>query len=142
MMDLAMVAGGSRPSDREDRDRCASCSGISRPGGSQLIRPFRFGAPFLLGNAAPILLEGAASADTHSDELPPPMAGRQLLSFTDSRQGTARFAAKLQISSERNFVRSVIYHAVQDALARAPDTSGLDEKIIGDVVFGKPIGYR
>ena len=115
--------------DRDDRDRCASCNGISRQGGSQLIRPFRFGAPFLLGNAAPILLEGAASADRHSGELSPPMAGRQLLSFTDSRQGTARFAAKLQISSERNFVRSVIYHAVQDAAARTPDTSSLDEKI-------------
>ena len=115
--------------DRENRDKCASCSGAARTGGSQLIRSFRFGAPFLLGNAAPLLLEGAASAERHSGELPPPMEGRQLLSFTDSRQGTARFAAKLQISSERNFVRSVIYHAVQDALARTPDTSSLDEKI-------------
>lgn len=114
--------------DREDRDRCASCNGSSRPG-SQLIRPFRFGAPFLLGNAAPLLLEGAASAEWHGGELPPPMAGRQLLSFTDSRQGTARFAAKLQIGSERNFVRSVIYHAVQDAVTRTPDTGSLDDNI-------------
>jgi hypothetical protein len=115
--------------DRENRDRCASCSGTARAGGSELIRSFRFGAPFLLGNAAPQLLEGAASAERHIGELPPPMEGRQLLSFTDSRQGTARFAAKLQIGSERNFVRSVIYHAVQDAVARTPDTASLDEKI-------------
>ena len=45
-----------------------------------------------------------------------PSAGRRLLSFTDSRQGTARMAAKLQIESERNFVRSFVYHQVQSSM--------------------------
>jgi hypothetical protein len=85
---------------------CPHCSPKGRKG-PQLIRPLRFGAPFILGNAAPILLEGVESATAEAgDRLP--SAGRRLLSFTDSRQGTARMAAKLQIESERNFVRSFV----------------------------------
>ncbi len=61
----------------------------------------------------------------------PPFDGHQLLSFTDSRQGTARIAAKLQIGAERNFVRSVVYLAAQDALAKGGGTPELDEEIAG-----------
>src|SRR5260370_31510417 len=60
------------------------------------------------------------------------MQGRQLMSFTDSRQGTARLSAKLQIGSERNFVRSIVYHAVQDAIqqgAKKEDLAELDAQI-------------
>lgn len=81
---------------------CPHCSPTGRRG-PELIRPLRFGAPFILGNVAPILLESVEPAKADAGE---PSAGRRLLSFTDSRQGTARMAAKLQIESERNFVRS------------------------------------
>ena len=54
-----------------------------------------------------------------------PFDGRQLLSFTDSRQGTARLSAKMQTEAERNFVRSAVYHAVQSQLTPNPET--LDE---------------
>lgn len=33
-----------------------------------------------------------------------------MITFSDSRQGTARFAIQAQLESERNFVRSFIYH--------------------------------
>jgi DEAD/DEAH box helicase domain-containing protein len=93
---------------------CPHCNPTGRKG-PELIRPLRFGAPFILGNAAPILLEGVESARAEAgDRLP--SAGRRLLSFTDSRQGTARMAAKLQIESERNFVRSFVYHHVQASM--------------------------
>ncbi|WP_420392105.1 DEAD/DEAH box helicase [Acuticoccus sp.] len=97
--------------DGHDKTACPHCT----PGGAKrpLLRPLRFGAPFLVGNAAPILLEGLRPADTAE---PRPSDGRRLLSFTDSRQGTARFAAKLQMEAERNFVRSYVYHVVQDTL--------------------------
>jgi hypothetical protein len=93
---------------------CPHCTPTGRKG-PELIRPLRFGAPFILGNAAPILLEGAESAKAESG-IKLPSAGRRLLSFTDSRQGTARMAAKLQIESERNFVRSFVYHQVQASM--------------------------
>lgn len=111
--------------DGESSHSCDVCH-TSRKNGSDLVRPFRFGAPFILQNATPILLESAASAVDGKPANPVPIAGRQLLSFTDSRQGTARFSAKLQVGAERNFVRSFVYHAMQSALKDRPDTSQLD----------------
>lgn len=103
---------------------CPHCSPTGRHG-PDLIRPLRFGAPFILGNAAPILLEGVEPATTAAGEKLP-SEGRRLLSFTDSRQGTARMAAKLQNDSERNFVRSFIYHQMQASMRPPP---GLEAEI-------------
>ncbi|MBR1240305.1 DEAD/DEAH box helicase [Bradyrhizobium sp. AUGA SZCCT0274] len=103
---------------------CPHCQPGGR-NGSELIRSLRFGAPFILGNAAPILLEGVEPAKAEAGETLP-SGGRRLLSFTDSRQGTARMAAKLQIESERNFLRSFVYHQVQASMQPAP---GADQEI-------------
>lgn len=92
------------------------------------LRPLRFGAPFILGNAAPILLEGVEPA-RDAGETRLPSGGRRLLSFTDSRQGTARMAAKLQVEAERNFVRSFIYHQVQASMKAAPEAAEEVEKL-------------
>ena len=76
----------------------------------ELFRPIRIGAPFLLGTAIPTLLE-AMPALTDGAE-PRPLDGRRLITFTDSRQGTARIAVKLQQESERDYVRSLLYHSL------------------------------
>ncbi len=112
---------------------CPACNTQALPGGD-LLRPIKFAAPFILGTATPILLHGAARAPNADDpelwshDVAPPVAGRQLLSFTDSRQGTARLSAKLQVASERNFVRTFIYHAVQDALSTGGDSAAIAQK--------------
>jgi DEAD/DEAH box helicase domain-containing protein len=110
---------------------CPHCSPTGRKG-PELIRPLRFGAPFILGNAAPILLEGVAPAKAEPG-VKLPSAGRRLLSFTDSRQGTARMAAKLQIDSERNFVRSFVYHQVQASMRPQPGADREAEKLKTDI---------
>ncbi|QEW21111.1 ATP-dependent helicase [Marinibacterium anthonyi] len=79
----------------------------------------RFGSPFLLGNAIPQLLEALPRPD--GIDGPAPLGGRRLLSFTDSRQGTARFAAKLQQEAERGLTRAAIWHAVQGKAAGDPE---------------------
>jgi DEAD/DEAH box helicase domain-containing protein len=117
-----------RFSGADDRS-CAACGATRKPGEAPLIRSFRFGAPSVLQNATPVLLESASACDGGQPPQSVPSGGRQLLSFTDSRQGTARFSAKLQIGSERNFVRSFIYHTVQAELAQRPDTSRLEDEI-------------
>ena len=33
-----------------------------------------------------------------------------MITFSDTRQGTARFAMRAQMEAERNFVRSFVYH--------------------------------
>lgn len=97
----------------DDHKARACCDRAST---SNLI-PYRFGAPFLMGNAIPSLLQ-ALPPMTGLDS---PSRGRRLLSFTDSRQGTARFSAKLQLDAERNLTRAAIYHAVQSRDADDPD---------------------
>lgn len=105
---------------------CPACSAKSK--GRDKLYPFRFGAPFIVSNAAPILL--SAMPPSNKVQVPAlpqtapdmPASGRQLLSFTDSRQGTARMAAKLQIESERAFVRSFIYQMVQHKSGGTGDT--------------------
>ncbi|WP_292583900.1 DEAD/DEAH box helicase [Mesorhizobium sp.] len=105
---------------------CPSCSARNKVGDK--LYPFRFGAPFIIGNAAPMLLAAMPAADKvvvpPLPQMPPdlPASGRQLISFTDSRQGTARMAARLQIESERAFVRSFIYQAVQLKAAGGGET--------------------
>jgi DEAD/DEAH box helicase domain-containing protein len=87
---------------------------------SHAVRLFsiRLGGPFLLGSIVPELLDDAFEApvpitDGEPDNRLRPADGRQLLMFTDSRQGTARLAAKLQRDAEQAYVRAFIYHTLQ-----------------------------
>lgn len=71
------------------------------------FRSCRTGRNFVLGVSVPVLLQHMPPADKPKDL---PLEGRRTISFTDSRQGTARFAARSQGEAERNYVRSFIYH--------------------------------
>ncbi|WP_421566795.1 DEAD/DEAH box helicase [Ochrobactrum sp. EDr1-4] len=114
----------------EKADFCPCCGKTSTRGVDSLLRPARFGAPFMIANAAPILLQGV---DPGRVDISVPSQGRRLLSFTDSRQGTARMSAKMQAEAERNFVRSFVYHTVQHSISTATqvDTNALKEEIAG-----------
>jgi hypothetical protein len=59
-----------------------------------------------------------------------------MITFTDSRQGTARFSAKMQLDSERNFVRSYVYHR----LANLSEQNELDESTKGIIDALKSMG--
>lgn len=120
--------------DRVNPEACPACQEQVSRAQSSLLRPFRFGAPFLLSNAVPVLLEAVEPLLAVADrEHTPPAEGRQLLSFTDSRQGTARFAGKLQSAAERNYIRALIYFAVQDTCridpAKAKEIEEIDKQI-------------
>lgn len=106
--------------DLQRGEYCGACGTDMRNSAAkrELFRPIRFGAPFLIGNATPLLIEGIQPPFVDPEAAHrPPAEGRQLLSFTDSRQGTARFAASIQTNSERGFVRALVYHLVQQSLA-------------------------
>lgn len=96
---------------------CPAC-GESEP----LFRKARVGAPFLLGGLLPTLLEYAPDGESPADR---PYRGRRLLTFSDSRQGTARLAAKLQQDAERTKTRGLIYHHVLKE--SAPNTDALTD---------------
>jgi len=80
---------------------------------SELFRPIRLGAPFLLQTSTPTILKYMKPLAQGNESLP--LDGKRLISFTDSRQGTARFAVKLQQSTERSFIESFLYHRIADA---------------------------
>lgn len=93
---------------------CVCCVGSGSKSWQQ-FRAVRLGAPFYLGVAVPTLLAQAPPIKGSKDPLP--LDGRQMITFTDSRQGTARFAVRAQLESERNFVRSFIYHKLWNLAA-------------------------
>ena len=112
------------------------CCGEAHHETSRIV-PQRYGAPFLLGNAMPLLLAATPSLGSNRAL---PSGGRRLLSFTDSRQGTARFAAKLQQEAERNLTRAAIWHGVQEAGKADPDkAASLMQDIAGLEVAVKAV---
>ncbi len=100
-----------------DRSSCPCCgAGAAK---RRLFRSLRLGGPFMVATAANVLLDHAPERARATHEMP--FGGRQLITFTDNRQGTARFAAKWQQDSERNYFRSVIYHALHAVDVTAGD---------------------
>lgn len=98
----------------------------------QLFRFSRLGAPFLIGTIMPSLLEFAPDGEKPADT---PWRGRRLLSFNDSRQGTARLAAQLQQDSERNRIRGLVYHiALQHSREQSDGSRENLSKLISDLV--------
>ncbi|MBF0449993.1 MAG: DEAD/DEAH box helicase [Candidatus Magnetomorum sp.] len=103
--------------DGNERLTCICCN--TKEQNSYLFTPIRIGAPFLLQTAIPIILNQMPAFNNAINDLP--HQGRRILSFTDSRQGTARFSTKLQLETERNFVRSVLYHSVHARIEKPDD---------------------
>ena len=91
------------------------------------LQPQRYGPPFLMGTSLPGLVEALAPPQ---DEPGLPMGGRRALTFSDSRQGTARLAAKLQQEAERTLTRAFLYHAVQQDTGPDPEERAKLEKKI------------
>lgn len=122
---------------------CPHCGAPPNDNRASPLRSFRFGAPFLIQNAAPTMLEGVSPARDRSVAIP--AEGRQLLSFTDSRQGTARFAASIETMSERGAVRALVYHLVQRRAASSSHSTderqSLEETVraLGQAVKTHPI---
>lgn len=92
-----------------------------------MLRPMRVGAPFFLGISTPTILEHAPEDGKWPNDRP--FGGRRIITFSDSRQGTARFALKSQIEAERNFVRSTLYHLVQSKIPPAVSRQELEERL-------------
>lgn len=101
--------------------RCARCGRVERRPG-ELFRDTRRGGPFFLRSIIPLLLDYTPPIDANPGGVP--ARGRRLITFTDSRQGTARFALDAQLDAERNFTRGVVYH--QLAAKRLSGAAGAD----------------
>lgn len=116
----------SRPS-LDTSLRCGRCRGTeSAEAQEERFRPARAGGSFFLGVSIPTLLEHTPRQEKAAEPLP--MGGRRTITFSDSRQGTARFALSMQLGAERNHIRSELYHQLHQKLkASTPDAAGLQQ---------------
>ena len=87
---------------------CLRCGGKDQ---RHMFRELRVGAPFALSTIVPTALEHVPPLKSGAHL---PSQGRRLLGFSDSRQGSARLAVRLQQEAERNKVRSILYHALAE----------------------------
>ena len=111
---------------------CLRCG--ARDHRRRLLRELRIGAPFALSTIVPTALEHTPPMRNGAGL---PSQGRRLLGFSDSRQGSARLAVRLQQEAERNRVRSILYHALVDE-RKVPDTGRLQEEIDALRASGSP----
>jgi DEAD/DEAH box helicase domain-containing protein len=89
--------------------RCHRCGQKEKRQG-QLFRPARSGAAYHLLMSIPTLLEHTHPISDKATDVP--FGGRRLITFSDSRQGTARFSLQSQLDAERNYSRSWLYHQI------------------------------
>ncbi len=87
--------------------RCHRCGQKEKRQG-QLFRPARSSAAYHLLMSIPTLLEHTPPISDKATNVP--FGGRRLITFSDSRQGTARFSLQSQLDAERNYSRSWLYH--------------------------------
>lgn len=92
--------------------------------GSKPIRRAMLGSPFYVANAVPTLLEFCPDPAVDKEiGLGPnslPGRGRKLITFTDSRQGTARMAVRMQQEAERSRLRGMVFEALKSKQLDAP----------------------
>lgn len=111
--------------DSEGVLACPCCGGSGTDG--RQFRRAQIGAPFLLGNIIPTLLEFCPDGER---PLNSPMRGRRMITFTDSRQGTARIAAQLQQDAERMALRAAVYRKlVAGSLGKSPEQVEVEKRI-------------
>ena len=112
---------------------CVNCEYSLR--GREFYRRALLGTPFYISNSMPSLLD-ACSEGQKPSELP--SRGRRLITFTDSRQGTARISTKLQQDSERDSIRSLVYgqcasnvHSISSAekLSKQAELAKMEERV-------------
>ncbi|MCY4330833.1 MAG: DEAD/DEAH box helicase, partial [Endozoicomonadaceae bacterium] len=91
---------------------CSRC-GNKTPGRSLPFRRALLGSPFYVANAVPTVLEYCPDFDNKEVEQlhgaqSLPGRGKRLITFTDSRQGTAKMAIKMQQEAECNKLRGLV----------------------------------
>lgn len=115
------------PEPNEVALRCPHCRQKERVAG-QGFGPLMLGQNLSLRVALSALLEESpVAANRIAGNLP--SEGRRLITFTDSRQGTATLALRGQLESERNYVRSSLYHYLWSrASSASPEEIAAEER--------------
>lgn len=121
-------------------NECHNCGSVTQEGYLPVNRSI-LGAPFYVTKAVPTILEFCPDITikeleengvTNISPQSLPSFGRRLITFTDSRQGTARMSVQMQQEAQRSRLRG----AVVEMLKNLPDLSGGEmsrEEIEGEI---------
>ncbi len=113
---------------------CSFCHG--RNYRTDQIRGAYLGAPFYISESIPTLLDFCPS---NSSNRQLPYHGKRMISFTDSRQGTARITIKIRQDSTKRQIRSKVYHILAskkpspDALAKKQEEIKVQQAYIAQL---------
>ncbi|MCG8537787.1 MAG: DEAD/DEAH box helicase [Pseudomonadales bacterium] len=129
---LGNQVGDSLLQVKHANDGDASCwdCGHSHGDGKEFYRRTYLGGPFYVANAVPTVLEYCPDPSKQDlegkspEELPG--RGRKLITFTDSRQGTARMAVRMQQEAERSRLRGLVFEVLTNAESRSGTDDGED----------------
>lgn len=119
---------------------CPACG--TRSTSEALWRYARIGTPFTLSTVISTLLEYCPPDKQPAGKT---FGGRKMISFTDSRQGTAKIAVKLQQDSERNRIRGLIYHRLLSEPAKGALSQQEEQdlhEIQADIESGRSLPER
>lgn len=99
----------------EDFEKLCSHCGYEGTKTKKTMRRALLGAPFYVANAVPTMLEFCPDPKVEGNIGPNmlPGRGRKLITFTDSRQGTARMAVRMQQEAERSRLRGLVFETLQ-----------------------------
>ncbi len=97
---------------KNDSELCSECGYKGRGIGGRALRRALLGSPFYTASAVPTILEYCPDIEHYKDtKFGPsnvPGRGRRLITFTDSRQGTARMSIRMQQEAERSRLRGLV----------------------------------
>lgn len=124
---------------KENKETCGHCGFVTDGGDRGVFRRCLLGTPFYVSNTVPTLLEFCLDG---KNPLESPGRGRRLITFTDSRQGTARIAVKIQQDSERNRLRGLVYEMVAKQLGNANDVEHIELEKKRDDCLEKAEKYK
>ncbi len=109
-VDLKGIKGGQHGKKIDifiqEEAHCSHCD-HHRTDPKDTFRHAYLGMPFYTTTTVPTLLEKVPAREPHNGDMP--VKGRNLITFTDSRQGTARIAVKLQQEAERSRIRGSVF---------------------------------
>lgn len=136
---LKLLDGGNA------KPACANCNFSGYNHGFPLRRAL-LGAPFYVANAVPTILEYCPDHEPEpGDKVGPQMLpgrGRKLITFTDSRQGAARMAVRMQQEAERSRLRGLVIEVLRQAQSKQPEVQLPNDGTSPETLLTQAAGFR
>ena len=110
---------------QENTGKCIHCGQESKR--AKFYRQQRLGAPFYVTQAVPTVLDFCQEASNDANSILLPAKGKKLITFTDSRQGTARMAVKMQQEAEYSKLRGMVFEILVNKTSNSANNINLEE---------------